>query len=665
MTPPLDMLAPTTDYRRPTTGHKLIIDNFAGAGGASEGIRLALGRDPDYAINHSVGALVMHRANHPGTVHLCEDVFHVDPRSVVGPDGRVGLAWFSPDCTHFSAARGSKPVSHRVRGLAWVVIRWVKKLDPEQRPELICLENVREFLTWGPLILKRDSRGRVMRDSKGRELQIPDPKRAGMTFRRWKTTLEHYGYKVEHRILDAADYGAPTHRKRLFLIARRDGKPIVWPEKTHGPQEVCAQHELFDLGRRGNDAGPHRPEGRADAPQDAGTPYGSMELPVPGLRAEDTDRQEQAAVNDPGLAEKAVPGSARHGRRLPYRTAAECIDWSLPCPSIFLTKRQARVAAKQLGLGGLKRPLAKNTMRRIANGVLRYIMRAGKPFIVPTGYGERAGQEPRTHDAEAPLPTVVGEQKHAVVVPLITPVQNASSGGAGHDASKPLNTITAHPKGGGFALSAAHLVQVNHADGQPREQSLDQPLPTISSKHGYAKVVAFLAKHFGGVVGQPIDKPQPTTTARGTQNQIVAANIVKLRGTCKDGQSVDQPAPTISAQGNHVAAVRAFLVKYYGTGGSKSVNEPLDTITAKERMGLVTIEGEDWQIIDIGMRMLTPRELARCQGFDDSYVFTDKTKSDQVARIGNSVPPPIAAAIVRANYSEIAPVVSDRQGVEP
>ena len=550
MTPPLDLLSRSTQHEtRSTVSRKLIIDNFAGAGGASEGIRLALGRDPDYAINHSAGALVMHRANHPGTVHLCEDVFDVDPRNVVGPDGRVGLAWFSPDCTHFSAARGSKPVSHRVRGLAWVVIRWVKKLDPEQRPEVICLENVREFLTWGPLVLKRDSRGRVMRDSKGRELQIPDPKRAGMTFKRWKTTLENYGYKVEYRILDAADYGAPTHRKRLFLIARRDGKPIVWPEKTHGDAKALV-----------------------------------------------ADRRSLFANCEPQAA----------SRLLPYRTAADCIDWSLPCPSIFLTKRQARVAAKQLGLGGLKRPLAKNTMRRIANGVMRYIMRAGKPFIVPTGYSQ-ANSEFRIQNSELKC--------------------------------------------------AAHLVQVNHADGKPREQEIDTPLPTVSSKHGYAKVVAFLAKHFGGPRPQQaasIERPLPATLAKGAQNQIVAANLLKLRGTCRDGQPVDEPAPTISAQGQHVAEVRAFLVKYYGTGGSKSVNEPLDTITAKERMGLVTIEGEDWQIVDIGMRMLTPRELARCQGFSDSYIFTDKTKSDQVARIGNSVPPPIAAAIVRANYQEQA-----------
>lgn len=595
MTPPIDMLArPSKLETRASVGRKLIIDNFAGAGGASEGIKLALGRDPDYAINHSAGALTMHRANHPGSVHLCEDVFDVDPKSVVGPDGRVGLAWFSPDCTHFSAARGSKPVSHRVRGLAWVVIRWVKKLDPEQRPEVIILENVREFLTWGPLVKKRTAKGRVCRDKQGRVLEIPDPKRKGITFKRWKTTLERYGYKVEHKILDAADYGAPTHRKRLFLIARRDGKPIVWPRATHGAargSQLAAGKTLF-----------------------------------------------------------GEPQAANRELR-PYRTAAECIDWSLPCPSIFLSRKEARVEAKRLGLSGLKRPLAHNTMRRIAHGLLRYVMRAGKPFIVPIGYGERPGQSPRTHDVEVPLPTAVGANKHALVVPLITPVQNASNGGPGHDAAKPLNTITAHPKGGGFALSAAYMVKNNH--GEKPHYAIDEPARTIvrGGTH-HAQVVAFLAKHFGGVVGQAITRPQPTTTARGTQNQIVAANLVKLRGTCRDGQPVDEPAPTISAQGNHVAAVRAFLVKYYGTAGAKPVDAPLDTITAKERMGLITIEGEDWQIVDIGMRMLTPRELARCQGFSDDYIFTDKTKSDQVARIGNSVPPPIAAAIVRANYSE-------------
>lgn len=563
----------------PPRGHDtdidLIIDSFAGGGGASLGIKWATGREPDYAINHDDAAIAMHRENHPGTVHLTESVWKAKPAEIVGK-GRVALAWFSPDCTHFSVARGSKPVSPRVRGLAWVVIRW-GKLPVKQRPRVIILENVKEFVTWGPLVKKRDDKGNVMLDAMGRELEIPCPKRKGVTFKRWVTTLRNLGYQVEWREINAADYGAPTMRKRFFLIARCDGMPITWPKPSH--YDPKKKPDMFNAGLK------------------------------------------------------------------PYRTAAECIDWNLPCPSIFLTKEEAREQAKHFGMSSIKRPLAEATMRRIAKGLMRYVLRAEKPFIVglggrqgqspergvdrpfqtitgkadsavvvphlvPVGYGERAGQAPRTHDPEAPLPTNVGTQKHAVV--------------------------------------AAHLTQFRQRDG--RNASVEDPVSTIVSDGGrHAQVVAFLAKHFGGVVGQEIARPLPTTTMRGTQNQMVTANLLKLRGTCADGQRVDEPAPTISAQGTHVAEVRAFLIKYFGNEkDGMPVDVPASTITSKERLGLVTIHGEDWQIVDIGMRMLTPRELARCQGFPDDYILTG-TKTNQVARIGNSVCPHVVEALVRAN----------------
>jgi DNA (cytosine-5)-methyltransferase 1 len=541
MTPPLDMLL--APRKAVATRRKLIIDMFAGAGGVSDGIKRALGVEPDYAINHSPGALAMHRANHPGTIHLCEDVFAVDPASVVGPDDEVGLLWASPDCTHFSAARGSKPVSHRVRGLAWVVIRWVKKLKENQRPDVIILENVREFQTWGPLIKKRDKCGRIVYDKQGRALEVPDPKRKGITFKRWKTMLKNFGYEIEHQVLDAADYGAPTHRKRFFLIARRDGKPIVWPEKTHANLgSTAARPDMF---------------------RTQGTPL------------------------------------------KPYRTAAECIDWSIKCPSIFLNRREARKLAKILGLGGLKRPLAKATMSRSAKGLLRYIMRyreQGKtsPYLVGLGGRVDSCQEPRALDIEKPLGTVVaGGVKHAVVAPVITPIQNYGHDSAGNDADKPLNTVTAHPKGGGFALTAAHLVQVNHSDpstdsGQAagRQQSLEQPLHTITGKHGtgivevQAQRADFIIKHYGGVVGTEIDNPLPTCTARATQNQIMTADLMKLRGTCKDGQEIDDPAPTIAAGGQHEAIVAPVAIKFYGTGQAIELDEPLDTITGKARFAI-------------------------------------------------------------------------------
>jgi DNA (cytosine-5)-methyltransferase 1 len=532
--------------RRPATAEDLdlIVDSFAGGGGASLGIKWATGREPDYAINHDLAAIEMHRANHPGTVHFNESVWKIDPREVIG-NGRVQLAWFSPDCTHFSVARGAKPVSPRVRGLAWVVIKWAK-LPRAQRPRVIILENVKEFVTWGPLIKKRDGNGKVMLDSKGRELEIPCPRRKGVTFKRWVTTLRSLGYEVEWREIDAADYGAPTHRRRFFLIARCDGKPIVWPQPTH--YDPKRKRNLFDAGMK------------------------------------------------------------------PYRTAAECIDWSLPCPSIFLTPEEARAQARHFGMSSIKRPLAEATMRRIANGLKRYVFDAAEPFIVPIqNYG-------REHD--------------------------------GYPVSAPLKTITAHPKGGGFAVVQAGLIPSGYGEreGQaPRTHDPAAPLPTCVGTNKHAQVVAFLAKHFGGMVGTELPKPLPTTTQRGTQNQIVTANLLKLRGTCADGQRVDEPAPTISAQGTHVAEVRAFLVKYFGNEKHGiPVDAPASTVTAKERLGLVTIHGEDWQIVDIGMRMLTPRELARCQGFPDDYILTG-TKTSQVARIGNSVCPQVVEALVRAN----------------
>lgn len=598
----------------------MIVDSFAGGGGASLGITWALGRAPDYAINHDEAAIEMHRTNHPETVHFCESVWKVDPRDVVG-NGSVQLAWFSPDCTHFSIARGSKPVSPRVRGLAWIVIKWAK-LPAAQRPRVIILENVKEFRTWGPLVKKRDERGKIARDSQGRELEVPCPRRKGVTFKRWLTTLRNLGYEVEWRELDAADYGAPTHRRRFFLIARCDGKRIVWPQPTHG-------------------------DPRKQAPDMFGE----------GLK--------------------------------PYRTAAECIDWSLPCPSIFLTKEDAAEYRKFSGQR-VNRPLKAATEARIANGLLRHVLRAQEPYLVD--------------------------------------VQNATWGGT-RGVKRPMQTVTAKPKGGGSALVMPMLIQVNHGRDTNRSQSGRDPLPTVTAKHGYgaaavylaqfrqrdarhatvqepvstivsdggrhAQVTVFVAKHYGGVVGVGADNPMPTTTTRGTQNQIVAASMVKLRGTSADGQPLDRPGPTISAQGQHEAVCMFYGTKYYRTArGGQSLDEPAHTttsrdrlavnsavlaraademfedgvrkvrafiakylghldLTEKERLGIVTINGEDWQIVFIGMRMLTPRELARCQGFPDDYVLTG-TKTSQVARIGNSVPPQTVEALVRANVGGAA-----------
>jgi len=540
---------------------EIIVDNFAGGGGASLGIEMALGRSPDIAINHDAQAVAMHQANHPATQHYVEDVWKVDP--VKACAGRkVGLAWFSPDCKHFSKAKGGKPVSKKIRGLAWVVVRWAKAV----RPRVIILENVEEFQTWGPLT----------DDNK------PCPIRRGMTFRNWKARLENLGYTVEHRELVAADYGAPTTRKRLFLVARCDGQPIVWPEPTHGP-----------------------------------------------------------------------------GRPQPYRTAAECIDWSLPCPSIFDTSAQiwARYGVRAV------RPLAENTLRRIGRGLEKFVINNPRPFIVPLTH---QGSD-RVESVDEPMRTITGAHRgeRAVVMPYLAKFRGQSPGTA---ADEPLHTITAGPKDNpagaahGMGLIAPTLVQTGYGERegqQPRALDLGKPLGTVvagAAKH--ALVGAFLAQHYGGNYegpGAQADNPLPTITARD-HNAVVASSLVKMRGD-NVGQENTEPLQTVSAQGNHFAEVRAFLVAYYGNerdGGD--LFDPARTITSRERFGLVTVNGQDYQIADIGMRMLVPPELYLAQGFPPGYQinieFNGKPlpKDAQVRMVGNSVCPPMAAAMVRAQF---------------
>jgi DNA (cytosine-5)-methyltransferase 1 len=488
--------------------HELIVDSFAGGGGASLGIELALGRSPDIAINHDAEVIALHAANHPATKHYQENVWQVDPVEATG--GRpVGLMWLSPDCKHFSKAKGGKPVSKKVRGLAWVACRWAKAV----RPRVIVLENVEEFQTWGP----------VLSDGK------PCPERKGHTFRRFVRRLERLGYVVQHRELRACDFGAPTIRRRLFIVARCDGQPIVWPAPSHGK----------------------------------GTPR-------------------------------------------PWRTAAECIDWSIPCPSIFTRSR----------------PLAENTLRRVAAGLRKFVIESGRPFIVP--------------------------------------IQNAGWGDRCTSLDTPLRTITATPKGGALALCAPTLIQTGYGerDGQaPRAPGLDKPLGTLvagGTKH--ALVSAFLAKHYTGVDGSELFAPMGTVTAVD-HHSLVTSHLAKLHGTSKDGQPVTEPLGTVLAQGTHFAEVRAFMVAYYGNEqDGASLFDPVRTVTAKDRLGLVTVEGQDYAIADIGLRMLAPRELYRAQGFPDSYQIDRTvdgkaiTKTAQVRAVGNSVAPDVARAIVAAQF---------------
>ncbi len=537
----------------------LVIDNFAGGGGASTGIEMALGRPVDIAINHDPEAIAMHEINHPHTKHYCESVWEVDPREIT--QGRpVDLAWFSPDCKHFSKAKGGKPVKKEIRGLAWVAIRYAATV----RPRVIMLENVEEFVTWGPL-------------ADGR----PCPKNKGRTFNSFVNALRRHGYQVEWRELRANQYGAATIRKRLFLIARCDGLPIVWPEATHLP------------------------------------------------------------ASSPEVKTKQAK---------PQRLAADIIDWSLPCPSIF----------------DRKRPLAEATLRRIARGIQRYVVEANEPFIV--GVGGRAGQS-RPRGSKEPLATITAKADSALVVPQLAPfIANTRNGERTGQlprvmrCEQPLWTVTA--EGSQQALIAPVITKFRTND---HGTSIEQPLPTVTANSFIKRpggavpiglVAAFLAKHYGGNytgAGAPLDAPAPTVTTVD-HNALVTSHLVKLRNNCI-GQDAREPIHTLTT-GGHMGEVRAFLLKYYDTAVGQALDEPLHTITTKHRLGLVMVKGEPYQIVDIGMRMLEPHELYAAQGFPTDYIH-DRTltnpklpKSSQVRMCGNSVCPPVAAALVRANLVE-------------
>lgn len=651
---------------------KLIIDNFAGGGGASTGLEAAFGKSVDVAINHDEAAIAVHAANHPGTRHYCQSIYSVDPLDAT--EGRpVALAWFSPDCKHHSKAKGGKPRDKYIRDLAHVVPHWIERLKKATpggagAPDVIMLENVEEFRQWGPL----DEDNKPIKERRGEEFDL------------WVRRIRKQGYKVEWRELRACDYGVPTSRKRLFLIARRDGLPIVWPAPTHGK-----------------------------------------------------------------------PGSPDvvSGKLLPWRTAAECIDWTLPCPSIF----------------DRKRPLKDATCRRIAAGVMRYVVNSARPFIVPvtnsswnpgrawsadeplrtittakggemaavvphvmtmrnSGKPHTSADEPthtitaggahqmlvassllpvthqgddRAHAVDEPFRTITGAHRgeialqsaamlklrnncigshpeqpidvistgghHGVVAASLVSVDNTSTRASrSFDVADPLRTVTA--SGGGYAAVGATLIQTGYGEreGQaPRAIDAEQPLGTVVAGGGkHAAVAAFLAQHNTergnrANPGQPADKPISTITGRGTQQQVVQTTLI---------EAGELPADVM----DRAVQVAAFLVKYYGSeiGQYQPVDQPLDTITVKPRFAVVTvtIDAVTFVLVDIGMRMLEPRELARAQGFPESYIldpecwyrtdsgarkFGKLPKTHQIAKIGNSVCPGLAEALARANLPEI------------
>ncbi|MDD1952928.1 putative site-specific DNA methylase [Klebsiella variicola] len=708
---------------------EIIVDNFAGGGGASTGIELAIGRSVDIAINHDPNAVAMHTTNHPDTLHYCESVYEVRPK-VATAGRRVGLAWFSPDCRHFSKAKGAKPVEKAIRGLAWIVIRWALDVGPR----VMMLENVEEFKTWGPLIEippKPDLPHEMIGSFIGPVYpgySRPDPAHVGETFRAFVDMLttgipanhpalaecceflnisldseeatrlvNGLGYTVEYRELRACDYGAPTIRKRFFMVMRRDGQPIVWPEATHGDPKS------------------------------------------PAVLA---------------------------GKLAPWRTAAECIDWSIPAPSIF----------------GRKKPLAENTLRRIARGIQRFVIDCAEPFIVKCNHTTTKGQYDcfRGQSMAGPLQTITKTHGFAVAVPHLTkfhtsatgqpvtePVPTVTAGtsrrpggnghalgiveaglvpflagnggseyqakprpldkpahtilkesracvvapviarqfgaSVGHRADEPSATITAGG-GGKSQLVVPTLIQMGYGErpGQaPRVPGLDKPLGTVVAGGGkHAVVGAFLAKHYGGNYTGPgvgLDEPAHSVTTvdhhalvtaqivgvggRAGQSRprdvseplqtmttkadaaMVTSHLIKLRGTCRDGQTSDEPMPTITAGGQHVGEVKTTLaVEDYDEERAQQVLAFLQQYCGEDSTGLVDIGGVTYRIVDIGMRMLQPHELYRAQGFPEWYIIDQDyrgvkyAKDKQVARCGNAVPPPFAEALVRANLPEICSI---------
>ena len=616
-------------FAQETMTGEIIVDNFAGGGGASTGIEIATGMAVAIAINHDPAAILMHKTNHPYTEHF---------QASVCRGRRVGLAWFSPDCKHFSKAKGAALVDRKIRGLAWITLRWAAKV----RPRVIILENVEEFQTWGPV-------------RKGK----PVKRLAGTTFRKFIFQLEALGYTVEYRELIAADYGAPTSRKRFYLVARCDGKPIVWPKPTHSKT-------------------------------------GADGLPK-------------------------------------WRSAAEIIDWSLPCPSVFASK------AEIMDRYGLKavRPLAKNTMRRIIRGVDKFTIRSGKPFIVPTGYGERTGQAPRVHDMDAPFPTVVGTGKENLCKPLLAPVTvTNTSNSVDGTVGAPVHTVTT---AGNQMLVTPSLVSIGQTGGGDRIRDLREPVPTTVSKqeaclvspsliqyhteqtesvrasglgtpihtvdasNRYGLTCANLVEYYTG--GRPLDVQDPLHTVTSHDREaVVAAHIAKYYGGVV-GEKVGEPLPTVTAI-DHNAVCAAHVVKFKGDNVGTPPSEPLQTVTAsagkeracsggtfavckaylaKMRSGddlghwpeirallnefcgyaladddvlLLEIGGALYYIADIGLRMLSPRELYNAMGFPPDYIIDrdyeghEYKKSAQVARCGNAVCPPVASALVRANLPE-------------
>ncbi|KTC25476.1 DNA methyltransferase [Pseudomonas putida] len=567
---------------------EIVVDFFCGGGGAGTGLEMGLGRPVTVAKNHNSAAISMHTANHPAARHYTTDVFEGDPDEEC--QGRpVGWFHMSPDCTHHSQAAGGQPRKREIRNLSWIGLKWGGK----KKPRVISLENVKQILHWGPLIAKRDkATGRVMkldgtvaapgeRVPVHQQFLVPNPKRRGITWRRFVHLLEGMGYQVEWRIIKACDFGAPTSRERLFMIARCDGQPIVWPEPTHAKKPSKDQQK--------------------------------------------------------------------------WRTAADCIDWTVPSKSIF----------------GRKKALADATLRRVAKGMKKFVIDSPQPFIVPIANwsGELA------QSADEPLRTVTSWPRggsFAMASPVILPATHQGADRV-NDPAEPLPTVTAANRGE-LMMASPMMVGTGGPSFSGKPVPADQPVGTLLTQNHRALVAAFIEQANGGFNATPAkgaDEPMSTVTNTGSQQRLATASLATLRRNCI-GRAIDEPVPTMTAGAEHHALleytlspeheagalrVAAFLVSYYGTENTSAADAPAPTVTTKDRLGLVTVfvKGTPYVIVDICLRMLQPHELYRAQGFPASYII-DKgadgkpfTKTEQVHMCGNSVSPPPMAALARAN----------------
>jgi DNA (cytosine-5)-methyltransferase 1 len=647
---------------------EIVVDFFCGGGGAGTGLEMGLGRKVNVAKNHSATAIGMHTINHPGARHFTTDVFEGDPDTECGGKP-VGWFHMSPECTHHSQAAGGQPRKREIRNLSWIGLKWAGK----KRPRVISLENVKQILQWGRLIAKRDkATGRVVKLGGaiaapgevvpvGEQFLIPDPKQRGRTWRRFVALLEAMGYVVEWKVIRACDFGAPTSRERLFMLARCDGQPIIWPEATHAKKPAKGQKpwrtaaeciDFSDLGKSIFD----RKKDLAPA---------TLRRVAKGMKKFVIDNPTPFIVPIANWSGETVQSANE-----PLRTVT-----SYPKGGAFSVVSPIIAPATHQGSDRVNDPLEPLPTVTCANrGELTLI----SPTLIQTGYGEREGQQPRVPGIDQPLGTVVaGGVKHALAAAHLVKFRFDDAGKA---LGEPLPTITSggnyqRPAGAAHAMgiSTVFMAQMNGGFNATHAKGADEPMTTVTNTGSQQQLVAANLVHLrGNCDGRDVDDPLHTISAGGTHHGLVSAFMERQFGASV-GQGLEEPAPTVTAGGGGKSSVvslclspeheegalrvAAFLISYYGTENMSGCDKPVPTITTKDRLGLVTVmvKGTPYVIVDIRLRMLQPAELYRAQGFPPDYIITHGadgkpfTKTQQVHMCGNSVSPPPMAALAHAN----------------